>query len=137
MDADAPRALLANILFGAPDAPPSERVLDRLVELARGMATDGAQRSNPMREIFARLGDKWSTLLLLVLRTGDYRHAMLRRLVSALATDEPISQRVFTLRLRALERDGLVRSTAMPTMPPRVDYALTDLGCDLLAQSCP
>ena len=72
------------------------------------MANDGAKREDPMREIFARLGDKWSMLILLLLRGGALRHSALKKLISVMAADEPISQRVLTLRLRALERDGLV-----------------------------
>jgi DNA-binding HxlR family transcriptional regulator len=99
------------------------------------MARDGVQRDQPMREVLARIGDKWSTLLLHLLRTGNYRHAVLRRLVSAVGAEGRISQRMLTLRLRALERDGLLERHVVPgTHPPGVEYALTELGQSLTAQ---
>ncbi|HEY1725257.1 MAG TPA: helix-turn-helix domain-containing protein [Steroidobacteraceae bacterium] len=106
-----------------------------LAELVRSMARDGVQREQPMRELFARIGDKWSTLLLHLLRTGDYRHAVLRRLVSTVGAEGRISQRMLTLRLRALERDGLIERRLIPSShPPGVEYALTPLGRSLTAQ---
>lgn len=77
-------------------------------------------------EILARIGDKWSVLV--VTRLGDkpMRFNELRRSIGG------ISQRMLTLTLRGLERDGLVTRTVFPTIPPRVDYALTQLGRDLL-----
>ncbi len=77
-------------------------------------------------DILARIGDKWSVLV--VTRLGDkpMRFNELRRTIGG------ISQRMLTLTLRGLERDGLVTRTVFPTIPPRVDYALTQLGRDLL-----
>jgi len=108
--------------------------LGPLRSLVESMARDGVQREDPMRELFARIGDKWSTLLLLLLRTGSYRHAVLRRLVSTVGSEGRISQRMLTLRLRALERDGLIVRSAISTHPPGVEYALTALGTSLLQQ---
>ncbi len=105
-----------------------------LAALAEAMARDGNQRDDPMREIFARLGDRWSMLILLVLRTGTYRHAALKRLIGELGAEGRISQRMLTLRLRGLERDGLVRQTQLPSKAPHVEYDLTPLGIELLAQ---
>jgi DNA-binding HxlR family transcriptional regulator len=105
-----------------------------LAALAEAMARDGNQRDDPMREIFARLGDRWSMLILLVLRTGTYRHAALKRLIGELGAEGRISQRMLTLRLRGLERDGLVRQTQRPSKAPHVEYDLTPLGQELLAQ---
>src|SRR6202167_5638810 len=105
-----------------------------LETLVRSMARDGVQRDQPMREVFARIGDKWSTLLLHLLRTGSYRHAVLRRLVSAVGSEGRISQRMLTLRLRALERDGLIARYASSTRPPGVEYSLTALGSGLVQQ---
>jgi len=109
--------------------------LAALETLVRAMARDGVQRDQPMREVCARIGDKWSTLLLHLLRTGNYRHAVLRRLVSAVGAEGRISQRMLTLRLRTLERDGLIeRRVIAGTHPPGVEYALTELGQSLSAQ---
>lgn len=80
----------------------------------------------PVREVLSRVGDKWSILVVSILRDGSMRFSDLRRSV------EGISQRMLTLTLRGLERDGLVTRTVTPTTPPRVDYALTRLGGTLL-----
>jgi DNA-binding HxlR family transcriptional regulator len=77
-------------------------------------------------EILSRVGDKWSVQVVVQLGEGPKRFNELRRIVSG------ISQRMLTLTLRGLERDGLVTRTVYPTIPPRVDYELTGLGCSLL-----
>jgi len=77
-------------------------------------------------EVLSRVGDKWTVLVVATLGDGPKRFSQLRRALGS------ISQRMLTLTLRALERDGLVTRTVFPTVPPRVDYALTELGCSLL-----
>jgi DNA-binding HxlR family transcriptional regulator len=77
-------------------------------------------------DVLARVGDKWSVLVVSRLGSGSMRFNELRRSIGG------ISQRMLTLTLRGLERDGLVTRTVFPTVPPRVDYALTPLGRDLL-----
>ena len=72
--------------------------------------------------VLARVGDKWSVLLIMMLGDGPKRFNELKRMIGG------ISQRMLTLTLRGLERDGLVTRTMFPTIPPRVDYELTDLG---------
>jgi DNA-binding HxlR family transcriptional regulator len=96
--------------------------------LVRRMDRHEHDREAPVREVMARLGDRWSTLILLVLSAGTFRHATLRRLIAALSAERAISQRMLTLRLRALERDGMVHRQVTPTVPPRVDYSLTPMG---------
>jgi DNA-binding HxlR family transcriptional regulator len=76
--------------------------------------------------ILQRIGDKWSVLIISRLGQGPRRFNEIKRMIGG------ISQRMLTLTLRNLERDGLVRRTVAPTVPPRVDYALTELGRDLL-----
>lgn len=77
--------------------------------------------------VLARIGDKWSTLVILVLSEGPKRYSVLRREI------ESISQRMLTLTLRALERDGLVsRTVHADKNPPQVEYALTELGKTLI-----
>jgi DNA-binding HxlR family transcriptional regulator len=73
-------------------------------------------------EMLSRLGDKWSVLVIMMLRDKPTRFSDLKRGVVG------ISQRMLTITLRALERDGLVSRTVYPTNPPRVEYALTNLG---------
>lgn len=77
-------------------------------------------------EVLSRVGDKWTVLVVSALGGGPKRFNELRRALGS------ISQRMLTLTLRALERDGLVTRTVYPTIPPRVDYALTALGGSLL-----
>lgn len=79
-----------------------------------------------VREVLNRIGDKWSTLTIVMLGAGPKRFSELRRGIDG------ISQRMLTLTLRGLERDGLVTRTVTPSIPPRVDYALTPLGQALL-----
>jgi DNA-binding HxlR family transcriptional regulator len=72
--------------------------------------------------VLSRVGDKWSVLVIMLLGGGPRRFNELKRMIGG------ISQRMLTLTLRGLERDGLVTRTVFPTIPPRVDYELTDLG---------
>jgi DNA-binding HxlR family transcriptional regulator len=75
--------------------------------------------------ILARVGDKWSVLIVMLLGDGPKRFSEIKRMVGG------ISQRMLTLTLRGLERDGLLTRTVFATIPPRVDYELTDLGRSL------
>ena len=77
-------------------------------------------------EVLARVGDKWTVLVVSTLGDGRKRFNELRRALGS------ISQRMLTLTLRGLERDGLVTRTVTPSIPPRVDYELTKLGRSLL-----
>lgn len=78
-----------------------------------------------VNQVLARVGDKWSVLIIVLLGDGPKRFNEMKRLVGG------ISQRMLTLTLRGLERDGLVTRTIFPTIPPRVDYELTPLGQSL------
>jgi DNA-binding HxlR family transcriptional regulator len=83
-----------------------------------------------VNEILQRIGDKWSMLIVSKLSDGSRRFNELRRDIPT------ISQRMLTLSLRGLERDGLVTRTVTPSIPPRVDYALTPLGESLQGPIC-
>lgn len=83
-------------------------------------------RTCEIRDLLDRLADKWSLLVVELLGQGTQRFSELRRDI------EGISQRMLTLTLRRLERDGLVRRTVHAVVPPRVDYELTPLGASLL-----
>ncbi|WGF89787.1 winged helix-turn-helix transcriptional regulator [Marinivivus vitaminiproducens] len=83
------------------------------------------QRCQLVSAVLARIGDKWSVLVVLSLSDGPKRFNELKRAIGS------ISQRMLTLTLRGLERDGLVIRTVTPSIPPRVDYELTDLGRSL------
>ena len=76
--------------------------------------------------VLSRIGDKWSVLVIVTLADGPRRFNELKRVIGG------ISQRMLTLTLRGLERDGHVTRTIFPTIPPRVDYELTDLGRGLI-----
>ena len=86
----------------------------------------GAHGNCEAREILALVGDKWSVYVVAMLSDGARRFSELRR------TIDGISQRMLTLTLRGLERDGLVTRTVHPTVPPSVEYALTPLGRTLI-----
>lgn len=75
--------------------------------------------------VLNRVGDKWSMLIVMNLSDGPKRFSELKRAING------ISQRMLTLTLRGLERDGLVSRTVTPTIPPRVDYELTEIGDSL------
>ena len=79
-----------------------------------------------VHQILSRVGDKWTVLVVNYLGRGSMRFNELKRTING------ISQKMLTSTLRGLERDGFVTRTVFPTIPPRVDYELTDLGRDLL-----
>jgi DNA-binding HxlR family transcriptional regulator len=87
-----------------------------------GLHTAGCRNVAP---VLNRVGDKWSMMIVMMLADGPKRFSELKRAIDG------ISQRMLTLSLRGLERDGLVTRTVTPTIPPRVDYELTDLGDSL------
>lgn len=87
---------------------------------------DVPEACRAVSEVLSRVGDKWTVLVVSTLGDGPKRFNELRRALGS------ISQRMLTLTVRALERDGLVTRTVFPTNPPRVDYELTDLGRSLL-----
>lgn len=76
-------------------------------------------------EILQRVGDKWTVLVVGVLSDGPMRFSELRNAIGG------ISQKMLTTTLRGLERDGFVTRTVFATIPPRVDYELTELGHQL------
>lgn len=80
-----------------------------------------------LADILVRVGDKWTVMVVGVLSQGTRRYSEIAR------TIDGISQRMLTLTLKGLERDGLVTRTLYPTIPPRVDYDLTDRGRTLIA----
>src|SRR6185503_10840503 len=88
--------------------------------------THNADACPAVREVLNRVGDKWSVLVVGLLGDGPKRFGELRRSI------EGISQRMLTLTLRGLERDGLITRTVEPTIPPKVEYELTKLGRTLL-----
>lgn len=97
------------------------------------MNVTALQKSHPtedclkISQVLARIGDKWSLLIVTRLGEGPLRFGQLLRSI------DDISQRMLTRTLRGLERDGLVCRTVIATLPPHVEYELTDLGRSLQA----
>ena len=85
----------------------------------------------PATELFQLIGDKWTMTVVVSLRDGPMRFSELRRNI------EGVSQRMLTLSVRALERDGLISRTVTPSVPPRVDYELTPLGLEFCQRILP
>ena len=81
----------------------------------------------PSRTVLDRIGDRWTVLVVGTLAGGPMRFSELGRRVSG------VSQKMLTQTLRGLERDGLVTRTVHPEVPPRVEYALTEVGGTLIA----
>ena len=96
--------------------------VDRAVADGPCLQSAGCKNVAP---VLNRVGDKWSMMIVMMLSAGPMRFSQLKRAIDG------ISQRMLTLSLRGLERDGLVTRTVTPTIPPRVDYELTELGVSL------
>jgi len=88
--------------------------------------THDTDNCRAVADVLARVGDKWTVYIVRLLSRGPMRFSEIRREVSA------ISQRMLSLTLRGLERDGLVTRTVTPSIPPRVDYELTPKGMTLI-----
>ena len=85
----------------------------------------------PVRHVLDGIGDKWTILVLTALKARSHRFSELRRAVP------DVSQRMLTVTLRKLERDGYVTRTVTPTVPTRVDYTLSELGDSLVETLAP
>lgn len=102
---------------------------DNIASLIRTMLAHGRERHDPVRTMTACMGDRWTPLLMNLLCGGPLRFGELRRLASLVSVEGEISQHVLTLKLRSLERDGLVSRTVVREVLLRSEYALTELGC--------
>jgi DNA-binding HxlR family transcriptional regulator len=92
--------------------------------------TDCETEGSHVRDVLDTVGDKWSVYVITVLDAGTMRFTELKRAIDG------ISQRMLTVTLRGLERDGIVARTVYPIIPPRVDYELTPMGRTLLDTIC-
>lgn len=117
------------------EAPTPASLMERVADttppdlIARLIGPDGkiADAGNcPVRDVLDRLGDAWSFLVVLRLSEAPHRFNALRRSVAG------VSQRMLTVTLRHLERDGLIERRVFPTTPPQVEYRLTELGHSLV-----
>ena len=91
----------------------------------------GHERRCPVRDVLDCIGDRWSLLTILILSGGTLRFTELKRAIG------DISQRMLAQTLRSLEREGYVTREVYPTIPPKVEYTLTDLGESLLTRVTP
>jgi DNA-binding HxlR family transcriptional regulator len=98
--------------------------------MSRGTLLD-TDRCIPATELFQLIGDKWTMIVVMSLREGALRFSELRRAIPG------VSQRMLTLTLRTLERDGLISRKVTPSVPPRVDYELTALGAEFCEKLLP
>lgn len=108
---------------------------DRLHKLMSDILEQNVRPESPTLHMLQIIGDRWAPLILFILSTGTFRHSELQRVVnvfSEMSDTTPISQRILTLKLRVLERDGFLTRTVWPIVPPRADYALTPLGQSLI-----
>ena len=103
----------------------SARHSDVPVDVRSVTAGPGHGNCRDVTPVLNRVGDKWSMLIIMILADGSLRFNELKRAIDG------ISQRMLTLSLRSLERDGLVSRTVTNAVPVRVDYALTELGMSL------
>lgn len=83
---------------------------------------DPYAKNCPTRQLLDRIGDRWTVLVIGSIERGPLRYSEISRAI------EGISQKMLTQTLRALERDGLITRTVFPSIPPRVEYGLTELG---------
>ncbi|WP_255406229.1 helix-turn-helix domain-containing protein [Novosphingobium sp. CF614] len=104
---------------------------EALARLRGEMKAHGHDREAPSRSVMGMLGDRWTMLILILLKLGEWRHAELRRTMISLSSEQAISQRVLTMKLRALERDGFVLRSVSDDVPLKVTYSLSPMGRDL------
>ena len=88
-------------------------------------ASEGSEHCRALGQILDRIGNKWTIMVVGVLSQGALRFNALQRAIPG------VSHRMLTMTLRGLERDGLIKRTSFPTIPPRVDYELTPRGLSL------
>lgn len=104
-----------------------------VVRVVHEMHEDGGDRSDPVRTILARVGDRWTPLLVQLLEPAPVRFSQLRRLVTSILNEE-ISNQILSEKLHGLERDGFVRRTDLGGARPAVEYSLTSTGMQFAQQ---
>ncbi|MDR3493324.1 MAG: helix-turn-helix domain-containing protein [Ancalomicrobiaceae bacterium] len=119
--------------MNVPAPPPlqSDPAPPRLKSLKEARAAGYSLANCPVRDVVAQIGDKWSVLIVAELAAAPHRFGELRRSLS------DISQRMLTETLRDLQRDGLVNRRVFATVPPSVEYSLTDMGHALATALAP
>jgi DNA-binding HxlR family transcriptional regulator len=135
----APSLLTAVEQIIVPELPMghAERVRAFCRQFLQRSSSGDKQRNGPVRQTFRLLGDKWTTLVVMVLHYGTMRYALLHKFVSLLSLEggeHGISQRMLTLVLHNLEFNGLVARSSRGSAALRVEYSLTPLGESLHGQ---
>lgn len=115
-------------VLGPSRSKQTKRIIQRH---AMRVARYGSDRKGPIVSMLAHVGNYWCGAILLILRLGILRASELRSAINAFQPNPPISQRMLTLNLRILERDGLIEREVYPSRRTRVEYRLTDLGMQL------
>lgn len=119
-------------VLGRSDRADVEPGHEELFEYLAGQLVEfHSDRGAPIVSVVRHVGNYWRNWLLVILRTGAYRPSTIGRLLAALDPTHPISQRMLTLNLRLLERDGLIRRRVISDERKNVEYALTPLGDEL------
>lgn len=104
---------------------------DRLRRLSRLLAGYETITDNPIVNVVDHVGNYWRSWILVILQTGTYRYTTIMKVLNAVDPGHPISQRMLTLGLRLLERDGLVERADVEDVRRHVEYSLTPVGRDL------
>jgi DNA-binding HxlR family transcriptional regulator len=102
------------------------------LRIVREMAVDGTDRSEPVRTVLIRVGDRWTPLLIQLLEPAPMRFSQLRKMVASILREE-ISKQILSGKLHALERDGFVHRVDLGGARPAVEYSLTPLGVEFCA----
>jgi DNA-binding HxlR family transcriptional regulator len=124
---------LADILGVCPEDLDTYPPATAALRIIREMTADGTHRSEPVRTILIRIGDRWTPLLVQLLEPAPVRFSQLRRMVITIL-DEDISKQILSEKLHALERDGFVCRTDLGSARPAVEYSLTPLGASFCAR---
>lgn len=118
--------------LGAVDLPHQDNAQrDRLMRLSRLLAGYEMVRENPIVNVVDHVGNYWRSWILVILQTGTYRYTTIMKVLNAVDPSHPISQRMLTLGLRLLERDGLVERRDVEDVRRHVEYSLTPIGREL------
>jgi DNA-binding HxlR family transcriptional regulator len=103
----------------------------RLMRLSRLLAAYEMVTDNPIVNVVNHVGNYWRSWMLVILQTGTYRYSTIMKLLNAVDPSHPISQRMLTMGLRLLERDGLVERRVVEDVRRHVEYSLTPVGEEL------
>lgn len=120
-------AALGGVDFGHQDGEQAER----LRRLSRLLGDYETVTDNPIVHVVDHVGNYWRSWILVILQTGTYRYTTIMKVLNAVDPSHPISQRMLTLGLRMLERDGLVERRDVEDVRRHVEYSLTPVGEEL------